>query len=96
MRTVRNRAEAALRDYTKTSIIGSGKPVAFVGSAQRDLVGLPAAAQDRFGAIYVASFPEAIYVLHVFEKKSQRTAQRDIQVARARLRRVRSSRMGDK
>lgn len=103
--------------------------MAFVGTAQRDLLRLPVAAQDRFGteldlvrlgkdplhwkpmttigtgvreirvqvgrafrAIYIASFPEAVYVLHVFEKKSQRTAQRDIELARVRLRRVHSSR----
>ena len=32
--------------------------------------------------IYVAKFPEAIYVLHAFEKKTQKTPQRDIETAR--------------
>lgn len=31
-------------------------------------------------------FDEAIYVLHTFEKKTQRTPQHDIELARARLR----------
>ncbi len=32
--------------------------------------------------IYIAQFPEAIYVLHVFEKKTQRTTQKDIDITR--------------
>lgn len=44
-----------------------------------------------FRAIYVATFPDAIYVLHVFEKKSQKTARRDIELARVRFSRLRRS-----
>src|SRR3990172_11331656 len=33
--------------------------------------------------IYVATFSEGVYVLHVFEKKSQQTPQKDIAIARA-------------
>ncbi|MBW4053443.1 MAG: type II toxin-antitoxin system RelE/ParE family toxin [Proteobacteria bacterium] len=36
--------------------------------------------------MYVAKFNEAVYVLHAFEKKTQRTAQHDIDMARARYR----------
>ena len=35
---------------------------------------------------YVAKYAEAIYVLHAFEKKSQKTAQRDLDVGRDRFR----------
>ena len=34
---------------------------------------------------YVARFAEAVYVLHAFEKKTQKTPRRDIEVAQARL-----------
>jgi phage-related protein len=34
--------------------------------------------------IYVARFEEAIYVLHAFEKKTQKTRKADIALARAR------------
>ena len=37
-----------------------------------------------FRLLYVAKFPEAVYVLHVFQKKSQRTARLDIELGRAR------------
>lgn len=33
--------------------------------------------------IYVARYEEAVYVLHAFEKKTQRTPQREISLARA-------------
>jgi phage-related protein len=36
--------------------------------------------------LYVAKFSEAIYVLHAFEKRSPRTARREIELARHRLR----------
>lgn len=34
--------------------------------------------------VYVARFPEAVYVLHAFEKKTQKTSEHDLDVARAR------------
>ena len=33
--------------------------------------------------MYIAKFNEAVYVLHAFEKKTQRTAQYDIDLAKA-------------
>ncbi|MBI4534569.1 MAG: type II toxin-antitoxin system RelE/ParE family toxin [Candidatus Melainabacteria bacterium] len=37
---------------------------------------------DEYRVIYIANFPEAIYVLHCFGKKTQRTANKDIEIAR--------------
>lgn len=44
--------------------------------------------------IYVASFAEGVYVLHAFEKKTRRTARRDLELARTRLREVVNKRRG--
>lgn len=41
-----------------------------------------------FRVIYVASLADAVYVLHAFQKKTQRTPQRDLSLAAARLRQV--------
>jgi phage-related protein len=41
-------------------------------------------ATGAYRVIYVAKFAEAIYVLHVFAKKTQKTAPRDIALARRR------------
>lgn len=36
--------------------------------------------------LYVARFAEAVYVLHVFEKRTRRTPKEDLDLARQRLR----------
>lgn len=44
---------------------------------------------DKAGAfrvVYVAKFADAIYVLHCFQKKSQRTSQSDVDLAKQRYR----------
>lgn len=43
-------------------------------------------AKGEHRVMYVAKFNEAVYVLHAFEKKTQRTAQYDIELAKARYR----------
>ena len=41
-----------------------------------------------FRVIYLMSRPEAIYVLHCFQKKTQTTTQSDIELAQKRLKMV--------
>jgi phage-related protein len=36
--------------------------------------------------VYLATFDDAVYVLHAFQKRSQRTPKRDLELARQRLR----------
>ena len=38
-----------------------------------------------FRVVYVAKLADAIYVLHCFQKKTQQTAKRDIELAQKRL-----------
>lgn len=38
-----------------------------------------------FRVVYVAKLADAVYVLHCFQKKTQQTARRDIELARQRL-----------
>jgi phage-related protein len=42
--------------------------------------------------LYIAKFAEAIYILHVFQKKTQQTAALDLELARARFKSVRRDR----
>ena len=58
------------------------KPMNTVGAGVREIRIQTARA---FRVLYVAKFAEAIYVLHAFEKKSQRTAKRDLELAEQRL-----------
>lgn len=48
--------------------------------------------RDESGAyrvIYVARFENAVYVLHAFQKKSQKTARADLDLAKQRYREAR-------
>jgi phage-related protein len=58
------------------------KPMGTIGAGVREI-----RVRDNAGGfrvIYVATRPEAVYVLHCFEKKSQRTSRLDIALATKR------------
>lgn len=64
----------------------SFKPMPTVGAGVYEI-----RVRDRAGAyrlIYVAKFEAAVYVLHAFQKKSQKTAKVDIELARVRYRMI--------
>lgn len=109
--------------YIRLDILGSVKPVRFLGDSLQCLRDFPEDARhdagyqldkvqrgqqpddfkpmpsvgkgveeirvtDESGAfrvIYLARRPEAVYVLHAFQKKTQATSRRDIETARKRL-----------
>jgi phage-related protein len=59
------------------------KPMAGIGKGIREI-----RVSDRpgeFRVVYVANIGSAVYVLHAFHKKSQKTPQRDIELAKSRL-----------
>jgi phage-related protein len=63
------------------------KPMSSVGAGVREI-----RIRDASGAyrvIYVAAVAGAVHVLHAFQKKTQRTAQRDLELATLRLRELR-------
>ena len=60
----------------------SWKPMPAIGIGANEL---RVRVDGAFRVIYVAKLPEAIYVLHAFQKKSRRTNRLDIELARTRL-----------
>jgi phage-related protein len=58
------------------------KPLSSVGPGVREI---RVYAGGAFRVIYVATRPEGVYVLHCFQKKTQKTAPRDIDLARKRF-----------
>jgi phage-related protein len=60
------------------------KPMPTIGAGVREI--RLRDASGAFRVVYVATFAEAVHVLHAFQKKSQKTAQRDLDLAAARLR----------
>jgi phage-related protein len=59
------------------------KPMPTIGPGVRELRVLEAT--GAFRVVYVATFEEAVYVLHAFQKKTRTTSQRDIDLAKARF-----------
>lgn len=58
------------------------KPLSTIGGGVHEI-----RVRDQSGSyrvLYVAKFDEAVYVLHVFEKRSQRTPKDDIYLAKQR------------
>jgi len=60
-------------DWKPTASVGSGVEEIRVHTGQEHRV------------FYVARFEEGVYVLHAFEKRSRKTPDREIEVARTRL-----------
>jgi phage-related protein len=80
---VRRAVGIALRQVQKGFDPGDWKPMKSIGPGVREI-----RVRDKSGAfrvIYVAKLKDAVYVLHAFQKKSEATAQRDIELAARRL-----------
>ena len=58
------------------------KPMATVGRGVREI---RIHTGDAYRIFYVASFSEGVYVLHAFQKTTQRTRQQGIDLGRARF-----------
>ena len=66
------------------------KPMSSIGPGVREIrIREPSGA---FRVMYLATRPEAIYVLHCFQKKSQQTSRQDLALAKARLKAVSTER----
>ncbi len=62
------------------------KPMPSVGAGVQEIRIRDAA--GAFRVIYLATRQEAVHVLHCFQKKSQRTSKRDLQLAKKRYEEV--------
>ncbi len=62
------------------------KPMKSVGAGVRELRIRDAV--GTFRVIYLATRPEGVYVLHVFQKKTLKTNLRDLQIAQDRLKAI--------
>ncbi|CAA9517813.1 MAG: Phage protein [uncultured Sphingomonadaceae bacterium] len=60
------------------------KPMSTIGPGVREI--RVREASGAFRVVYLASLPDRIAVLHAFQKKTQATPQRDIELAAKRLR----------
>lgn len=78
----RSRAGFELHQVQRGLAPSDWKPMSAIGPGVAE-IRIRTALEHR--VFYVAKFPEAVYVLHAFEKKTQKTPKREIDLARARL-----------
>jgi len=62
------------------------KPMPAIGKGVEEIRVLDSTGAYR--VIYMARRPEAVYVLHAFQKKTQATPKNDLQIAKRRLRQL--------
>src|SRR5579864_5564458 len=62
------------------------KPMPAVGPGVREI--RVRESSGAFRCIYLATRPEGLYVLHCFQKKTQKTSQQDLDLARRRFRSI--------
>jgi phage-related protein len=62
------------------------KPMPTIGPGVREIRVRDATGAYR--AVYIKAYAGSVHVLHCFKKKSQKTARRDLEIARTRLREV--------
>ena len=60
------------------------KPMSSIGAGVQEIRIRDAA--GAFRVVYVAKFADAIYVLHCFQKKTQKTSKTDLDLAESRYR----------
>lgn len=61
------------------------KPMASIGPGVNEI---RIHVRGEWRIIYVAKFAEAVYVLHAFQKKTQKTRREDIELAQRRYRQI--------
>jgi phage-related protein len=81
-KAARHRAGEELRRVQMGRMPIDWKPMKSVGAGVAEI---RVHTEIEHRVIYVAMFREAIYVLHAFEKRTGKTPQRDIDIARRRL-----------
>lgn len=84
--TVRREAGVQLDRVQRGLDPSDWKPMGTIGSGAREI--RVRAADGAFRVLYVAKFEDAVYVLHCFQKTTQKTERHDIELAKARYKAI--------
>jgi phage-related protein len=82
-RGARRKAGVELRAIQRGQTPTDFKPMPSVGPGAYEI---RIQAHGAYRVFYIAKFEEAVYVLHVFQKKTQKTATREVEIGRQRYR----------
>jgi phage-related protein len=58
------------------------KPMPSIGSGVREI---KIQYESAFRIVYIAKFEDDVYVLHAFQKKTQKTTKKDLDLSKSRL-----------
>ena len=81
----KKRAGYQLLKIQKGELPSDWKPMKGIGPGVKEIrIHL----NNEYRIFYVATFPEAVYVLHAFHKKTQKTRKADLDIAARRLKEI--------
>ena len=83
------RLDISLAEYKKVKIRPTGSPWKQLALVSGKFV---FELKKAYSVLYVAKFSEAIYVIHAFEKKTQKTSKADLDLASNRYRQLANER----
>ena len=81
----RRKAGFQLRAVQKSQSPSDFKPMSTVGQGVEEI---RIRTENAYRVFYVARFSEAVYVLHAFQKKTQKTAKKDVKVGQQRYKQL--------
>ncbi|PZO43296.1 MAG: hypothetical protein DCF19_04930 [Pseudanabaena frigida] len=90
--TVRKKAGFQLRAIQGGDTPSDFKPMLTVGLGVEEI---RIRTEDAYRIFYVARFAEAVYVLHAFHKKTQKTSKLDIEIGQKRYQQMLQYRQSD-
>jgi phage-related protein len=90
---VRKKAGFQLRAVQNGDTPSDFKPMPTVGLGVEEI---RIRTEDAYRIFYVARFAEAVYVLHAFQKKTQKTSKSDIEIGQKRYQQMLQYRQSDK
>jgi phage-related protein len=88
----RRQAGFELRTIQQGDLPSDFKPMSIIGKGVEEI---RIRTDDAYRIFYVARFEEAVYVLHVFQKKTQKTSSGDIDLGQQRYKQMLQQRQDD-
>jgi phage-related protein len=88
----RRQAGFELRSIQQGDLASDFKPMSTVGKGVEEI---RIRTDDAYRIFYVARFEEAVYVLHAFQKKTQKTSRSDIELGQQRCKQMLQQRQDD-
>jgi phage-related protein len=88
----RRQAGFELRSIQQGDLPSDFKPMSIVGKGVEEI---RIQTDNAYRIFYIARFEEAVYVLHVFQKKTQKTSSDDIELGQQRYKQMLQQRQDD-